>query len=86
MAKPDYATLLGQIAVEKNKETPNTALIEALTEECYVFNYDDLPTEQEKQLFSYVLDGYVEDNPGRDEANTFVSYIGVYFSDEGETT
>jgi len=79
MAKPDYATLLGQIAQEANTE-----IRDALIEECYVF--DEPLTDEEKQLFSYVFDGYVEDNPGYDDANTFVSYVGKYFSLEGDET
>jgi len=79
MAKPDYATLLGQIAQETNTE-----IRDALIEECYVF--DEPLTDEEKQLFSYVFDGYVEDNPGYDDANTFVSYVGKYFSLEGDET
>ena len=78
MAKPDYATLLGQIA----SETDPTAKA-ALEAQCYVFT--EALTAAEAELFGYVNDNYLLFNPGT-EANSFKSYVGVYYSDTGETT
>ena len=86
--KPDYATLLAQIATE----TDPTAK-QALIEQCYVFLPDDPDTpedesitEAEEQLFEYVERDYVVSNPGYDESNTFISYAGVYFDVDGNKT
>ena len=78
MSKPDYATLLGQIA----SETDPTAKA-ALEAQCYVFT--EALTAAEEELFGYVNDNYLLFNPGT-EANSFKSYVGVYYSDTGETT
>ena len=78
MAKPDYATILGQIA----SETDPTAKA-ALEAQCYVFT--EALTAAEEELFGYVNDNYLLFNPGT-EANSFKSYVGVYYSDTGETT
>lgn len=67
MAKPDYKTLLGQIAAE----TDPTAK-QALIDKCYVF-LEPL-TEEEEDLFAYSVRGYFDDNPD-DNLNSFV---GVY--------
>tara|TARA_Y100000389_G_C17309516_1_gene437228 strand:+ start:355 stop:591 length:237 start_codon:yes stop_codon:yes gene_type:complete len=78
MAKPDYATLLGQIA----SETDPTAKA-ALEAQCYVFT--EALTAAEEELFGYVNDNYLLFNPGTED-NSFKSYVGVYYSDTGETT
>ena len=77
MANPDYATLLSQIAAASG------AAKTALEPQCYVF--DEALTDTEKNLFNYVSDGYFLFNPGTD-SGTFKSYVGVYFSDTGDTT
>tara|TARA_B100002019_G_scaffold283492_1_gene289955 strand:+ start:32 stop:274 length:243 start_codon:yes stop_codon:yes gene_type:complete len=79
MAKPDYATLLGQIAAE----TDPTAK-QALIDECYVF-LEPL-TEAEEDLFGYVPRNYYENNPGTDDDGNFISYIGVYYNQAGANT
>ena len=77
MANPDYATLLTQIA----SATGDTKT--ALEAQCYVFN--EALTDEEKDLFNYVSDEYFLFNPGTD-SGTFKSYVGVYFSDTGDST
>lgn len=79
VGNPNYLRLLPLIAEESNTE-----VIEALTAETYIFA-EELDTT-DIQLFSYLNDGYVEPNPGLNDANTYVAYTGVYFSDTGETT
>ena len=77
MAKPDYETLLSQIAAASGDTKT------ALELQCYVF--EEELTDTEKNLFNYVSDEYLSSNPGTD-SGTFKSYVGVYFSDTGETT
>ena len=77
MANPDYATLLSQIAAASGSTKT------ALESQCYVF--DEELTDTEKNLFNYVFDEYLTPNPGT-ESGTFKSYVGVYYSDTGETT
>ena len=77
MAKPDYATLLSQIAAASGDTKT------ALELQCYVF--EEELTDTEKNLFNYVSDEYFLLNPGT-ESETFKSYVGVYYSDTGETT
>ena len=77
MAKPDYATLLSQIAAASGDAKT------ALELQCYVF--EEELTDTEKNLFNYVSDEYFLFNPGT-ESETFKSYVGVYFSSTGETT
>jgi len=77
MANPDYATLLSQIAAASGDTKT------ALELQCYVF--EEELTDTEKNLFNYVSDEYLSFNPGTD-SGTFKSYVGVYFSDTGETT
>ena len=86
--KPDYATLLPLIA----QETDPVAK-QALIDQCYVFLADDPDTPElesltveEEQLFEYVDRDYVENNPGTDESNNFISYAGVYFDVDGNPT
>ena len=78
MSKPNYAYLLGQIAIETNPDTK--AELEA---EC--FSFPEALTDAEKELFGYVNDGYFDFNPGLD-GTTFKSYEGVYYSDTVDTT
>ena len=78
MAKPDYATLLPLIAAE----TDATAKA-ALEAQCFVFN--EALTAAEEELFGYVNNNYLLFNPGQED-NSFKSYVGVYYSDTGETT
>ena len=77
MAKPDYATLLGQIAVETDPTKKDTR--------GSVFVFNEPLTEAEEELFGYVNNNYIRFNPG-EEANKFKSYVGTYFSDTGEKT
>ena len=71
MAKPNYASLLAQIAAE----TDPTAKA-ALEAQCYQF-LEPL-TAEEENLFNYVSTDYLEDTPG-----TTSSYIGIYYGEDG---
>lgn len=100
--KPEYETILQQIGAEKAKDldddpatVANTALIEALEDDSYLFPIDDPRTEEDEaistdeiELFEYVDFDYYEDNPGYtlDEANTFISYVGTYFNQNGDAS
>ena len=77
MAKPDYATLLSQIAAASGDAKT------ALELQCFVF--EEPLTDTEKNLFNYVSDEYFLFNPGTD-SGTFKSYVGVYFNDSGDST
>ena len=77
MAKPDYATLLSQIAAASGDTKT------ALELQCYVF--EEELTDTEKNLFNYVFDEYLTFNPGTD-SGTFKSFVGVYFNDSGDST
>ena len=77
MSNPDYATLLSQIAAASGDAKT------ALELQCYVF--EEELTDTEKNLFNYVSDEYFLFNPGTD-SGTFKSYVGVYYSDTGDTT
>ena len=79
MAKPDYETLLGQIAAETDPDRK-----QELIDECYVF-LEPL-TEAEEDLFGYVPRNYYENNPGTDDDGNFISYIGVYYNQAGANT
>lgn len=79
MAKPNYASLLAQIAVETDPIAK-----QALIDQCYVFT--EPLTEAEEDLFGYVVRDCFEDNPGEDPQGNYVSYVGVYFSPTGERT
>ena len=83
--KPNYEDLLAQIAIETD---PNEK--QRLINLCYQFTFDDI-TEEDIELFSYVEDEYVIPNPGYqpygpETASEFAAYVGLYYSDEGETT
>lgn len=100
--KPDYETVLQEIGAEKAKDldgnantAANTALIETLEAQSYVFPIDDPRTEADEtisdaeiELFEYTDFGYFEDNPGYtlDEANDFISYVGTYFNQNGDAS
>ena len=71
MSKPNYASLLAQIAAE----TDPTAKA-ALEAQCDQFP-EPLTTEEEN-LFNYVSTDYLEDTPG-----TTSSYIGIYYGEDG---
>ena len=77
MAKPDYETLLSQIAAASGDTKT------ALELQCYVF--EEELTDTEKNLFNYVFDEYLTFNPGTD-SGTFKSFVGVYFNDSGDST
>ena len=55
----------------------------ALEAQCYVFT--EALTAAEEELFGYVNNNYLLFNPGTED-NSFKSYVGVYYSDTGETT
>ena len=83
--KPNYRDLLARIAAETNPVEK-----QRLIDLCYQFVFDDI-TDEDIISFSYLLDNYVVPNPGYQPygpatANEFASYVGVYYSDEGETT
>ncbi len=78
MSKPDYASLLAQIAA-----TSNTVLKAELIAQCYVFT-EEL-TEAEIELFNYTNSGYIEYNPGIKD-NAYSSYVGTYYDQDGEPT
>ena len=54
---PDYDALFAQIAVETDP-----VIKQQLIDQAYVFN--EPLTAHEKELFAYVYDDYIEDNPG----------------------
>ena len=43
------------------------------------------PTKAETERFEYAAFGYFDQNPGI-VGNTYKSYIGIYYSDEGDKT
>ena len=70
-AKPDYANLLPLAAGE-----PDVTVKEKLTAEAYRFT---APLSQaEEDLFNFVPRGYIENNPGFDSSNNWVSYLASY--------
>jgi hypothetical protein len=78
MTKPNYALLLNQIAQETNP-----IIKQQLIEQCYVFT-EEL-TEEEIELFGYVQDDYIENNPGL-VGNNLKSYVGVYYDEDNNKT
>ena len=78
--KPNYSQLLAQIAAETDPVEK-----QRLTDLCYQFIFDDI-TEDDIEAFAYVEDEYVIPNPGDSANGDFVAYVGLYYSDEGETT
>ena len=86
MANPDYATLLPQIAAETDATRK-----QALIDECYQFKQE--LTLEEKSLFSYFtpdndneLIDYVTDNPGLTNGNEYISFVGDYYNQYGQST
>ena len=78
MTNPDY------IAIAELLKTETDATVrQTLLDQLFVFN-EEL-TEAEKNLFNYIEDTYIENNPG-DVNSVFSSYVGVYFNDEGQST
>jgi hypothetical protein len=78
MANPDYETLLQAAAAETDP-----VLKQQLLDQAFVFN--EILTPEDIQLFSYVQDGYIDNNPGI-VGNSFSSYVGIYINNEGEDT
>lgn len=70
-AKPDYANLLPLAAGE-----PDATVKAKLTTEAYRFTAP--LSEAEEDLFNFVPRGYIENNPGFDSSNNWVSYLGSY--------
>jgi hypothetical protein len=70
-AKPDYANLLPLVATE-----PDETVKSKIQEQAYRFTAPLSTTEED--LFNYVPREYVENNPGYDDANNWVSYLGSY--------
>jgi hypothetical protein len=75
---PSYTKGLNTIASETN-----AIVISALTSEIYTF-VKALTTE-EMNAFNYFDSDYVSPNPGI-VGNAYSSYIGTYYSDDGEPT
>lgn len=78
--KPNYRDLLGRIAAEQDPVAK-----QRLIDEAYQFVFDDI-TNDEIELFAYTEDNYVIPNPGQDVNGVFAAYVGLYYSDDGETT
>jgi len=83
--KPNYRDLLAQIAAETDPVEK-----QRLIELCFQFVFDDV-NDEDKIAFSYVNDDYVVPNPGYqpygpETVGLFAAYVGLYYSDEGETT
>ncbi len=70
--KPVYSTLLSRIATEADPVEK-----QKLIDECYDFSQP--LTKEEEDLFNYVSDDYLVDNPG-----TTTAYIGKYYGENGE--
>lgn len=49
------------------------------------FTFTTQPTKLETERFEYAAFGYFDDNPGI-VGNTYKSYIGIYYDDEGDKT
>ena len=64
------------------KETDQT-VIDALSAEIYQFLVTLTP--EERDVFNYVSDGYIDSNPGI-VGNAFSSYVGIYINQQGEYT
>jgi len=70
--KPVYSTLLSRIATEADPVEK-----QKLIDECYDFSQP--LTKEEEDLFNYVSEDYLVDNPG-----TTTAYIGKYYGENGE--
>lgn len=62
------------------KETDEN-VVASLKKEIYTFVRELTP--EENNVFNYIEDGYVADNPGI-VGNSFSSYVGVYINQQGE--
>lgn len=49
------------------------------------FTFLGLPTKQQTARFEYVVFDYVENNPGI-VGNTYSSYVGKHYDDDGTTS
>ena len=49
------------------------------------FTFLTQPTKEDTELFEYVAFDYIEKNPGI-VGNSFQSYIGSYYNDNGDNT
>ena len=49
------------------------------------FTFTTPPTKAETERFEYVAFDHIANNPGT-EGGVFKSYVGVYYSDTGDTT
>lgn len=49
------------------------------------YTFTTQPTKLETERFEYTAFGYFDDNPGI-VGNTYKSYIGIYYDDEGDKT
>lgn len=78
MAKPDYIAISNQLKTETDPEVR-----QQLTDQLYTFT--ESLTEEEKALFGYFSLGYLEDDPGTVDGK-FSSYVGKYYSSDGEIT
>jgi hypothetical protein len=84
VAKPDYESLLEDIATEKNSENPDQDEIERLEGLCFLFNVTPPMTDEEKSLF-----GYIRLNSDTTTFGTDPDYTegpsGVYVGDSGDS-
>lgn len=85
MSKPNYRELLAQIAAEQDPVEK-----QRLIDLCYQFVFDDI-NDDDIELFSYLEEDYVVPNPGYEPygpatSDVYAAYVGLYYSDEGETT
>ena len=76
MTKPNYEYLLGLIATETDPNVKASLIAQA-------YQFPEPLTEEEKSLFDYVQSDFIENNPGYIES-IFSSYIGKYYSEDGE--
>lgn len=61
----------------------NASVIQAFEEEIYTF-VKELSAD-EIAVFNYIQSDYIEYNPGI-KGNAYSSYVGVYYSEDGEPT
>lgn len=73
---PDYVQLFSQL----ENETDPIIRDQILTQ---IYQFNQPINEDVAQLFSYMYDDYVENNPGI-QGNSFSSYVGVYINQQGE--
>lgn len=78
MENPNYIELFELYRLETDPVAR-----QELLEQIYQFNTPLTP--EEIDLFNYFSDDYVINNPGI-QGNSFSSYIGVYFNQQGENT